>query len=109
MDGYNKELNLAIQYVSADDYYKFRSDDGCSSSVQGFDTKRAAELIRKELNANGKTNSVVFYDPMPSVSFEDNEDWVKSQKEAEKEASKQLLAQVTDFIKWIKKENFIPK
>lgn len=109
MDGYNKELNLAIQYVSADDYYKFRSDDGCWSSVQGFDTKRAAEIIRKELNANGKTNTVVFYDPMPSVNFEDNEGWEKSQKEAKKKASKQLLAQVTDFIKWIKKENFIPK
>lgn len=109
MDGYNKELNLAIQYVSADDYYKFRSDDDCMSSVQSYDTKMAAEIIRQEMYINGKTNTVVFYDPITSIDFNRNDNWEESQKLAEDEAKKLLLAQVADFIKWIKKENFIKK
>lgn len=107
MDGYNKELNLAIQFVSRDDYFKFRSDDGCWSSVQGYDTKKAAEIIREELISNGKTNTVVFYDPITSIDFESNNNWDKSQKEAKDDAEKLLLAQVKDFIKWIRKENII--
>lgn len=107
MDGYNKELNLAIQFVSRNDYFKFRSDDGCWSSVQGYNTKKAAEIIREELIANGKTNTAVFYDPITSIDFERNKNWKKNQKEAKEEAAKLLLAQVDDFIKWIKNENII--
>lgn len=107
MDGYNKELNFAIQFVSGDDYFKFRSDDGCWSSVQGYDTKKAAEIIREKLITNGKTNTVVFYDPITSIDFESNKNWEKSQEEAKEEAKKLLLAQVEDFIKWIKKEKII--
>ncbi len=107
MDGYNKKLNLAIQFVSGDDYSKFRSDDGCWSSVQGYNTKKAAEIIREELILNGKTNTAVFYDPITSIDFKSYKNWKKSQKEAKEEAAKLLLAQVEDFIKWIKKENII--
>lgn len=107
MDGYNKELNLAIQFVSGDDYFKFRSDDGCWSSVQGYDTKKAAEIIREELITNGKSNTVVFYDPMPSIDFESNKNWKRTQKEAKENAEQLLLAQVEDFIKWFRKENII--
>jgi hypothetical protein len=107
MDGFNKELNLAIQFVSADDYYKFRSDDGCFSSVQGYDTKQAAEIIREELNSNGKTNAVIFYDPITRIDFNEDENWDKMEKAAKEEAEKMLLAQVADFIEWFKKENFI--
>lgn len=109
MDGYNKELNLAIQFVSRDDFSKFRSDDGCWSSVQSFNTKKAAEIIREELIANGKTNTVVFYDPITNIDFKSNNNWKKSQTDAKEEAQNLLLAQVEDFINWLKKENFILK
>jgi len=62
MDGYNKDLNLAIQFVSREDFNKFTSDDGCWSSVSNYNTKKAAEIIREKLIADGKTNAVVFYD-----------------------------------------------
>lgn len=107
MDGYNKELNLAIQFVSGDDYFKFRSDDGCMSSIQGYDTKKAAEIIRKELIANGKTNTVVFYDPITTIDFERDDNWKICQEVAKEEAKKLLLAQVEDFIEWIKNEKII--
>jgi hypothetical protein len=107
MDGYNKELNLAIQFVSRVDYFKFSSDDGCFSSVQEYDTKKAAEIIRGELITNGKTNAVVFYDPITAIDFDSNKNWKENQKEAKEEAEKLLLAQVEDFIKWIRKENSV--
>ena len=109
MDGYNKELNLAIQFVSANDYFKFRSDDGCWSSVQGYNTKKAAEIIRDELIANNETNVVVFYDPITRIDFKRNKSWEKSEKEARAEAEKLLLNQVNDFIKWLKQEKIIEK
>jgi len=105
MDGYNKDLNFAIQFVSTNDYRKFRSDDGCWSSVQGYNTKKAAEIIREKLIADGKSNAVVFYDPIASIDFERNKDWRKSEKEANEEAKKLLLKQVDDFIKWLKTNN----
>jgi len=105
MDGYNKDLNLAIQFVSKDDYRKFRSDDGCWSSVRGYDTKKAAEIIREKLIADGKTNAVVFYDPIARINFEKNENWRKSEREAKEESKKLLLKQVDDFINWLKSNN----
>lgn len=107
MDGYNKELNLAVQFVSLNDFFKFRSDDGCWSSVQGYNTKKAAEIIRNELIESGKTNAAVFYDPIPSAKFKRHEGWEIVEKEAKEEAKALLLAQVEDFIKWIKQENII--
>jgi hypothetical protein len=109
MDGYNSELNLVIQYVSSDDFSKFRSDDGCFSSVMGFDTKEAAEIIREKLIAEGKNNAAVFYDPLAHIDLGRNNNWRKSEKEAKAEAEKLLLKQVEDFIKWLRQEKIIEK
>jgi hypothetical protein len=103
MDAYNANYNIGVQFVSEDDYFKFRSNDLCWSSVQGYDTKKAAEIIREELKENKIMNAVVFYDPLPSVSEENNYDW----DAANYEAKNLLLAQVKDFIKWLKDENII--
>jgi hypothetical protein len=105
MDGYNKNLNFAIQFVSRDDFSKFSSDDGCWSSVSDYDTKKAAEIIREKLITDGKTNAVVFYDPITRIDFEINKSWEKSRKEANEEAKMLLLKQVDDFIKWLKTNN----
>lgn len=110
MDGYDPTLNLAIEFVSVDDYFKFAEKDnlwGCS--VIEFGTKKAAEIIREELVKNGKSNTVVFYDPITSIDFDKHDDWRKSELEAKEEATKLLLAQVEDFIKWIKKEKILRK
>ena len=109
MDGYNKELNFAIQFVSEDDFEKFESNDGCSSSVQAYDTKKAAEIIRERLITSGKTNAVVFYDPISSIDFSDAtvENWIEKKKETKVEARKLLINQVEDFIKWLVQEKII--
>ena len=107
MDAYNAEYNLSIQFVSVKDYLKFHSDDGYASSVQGYDTKDAATLIREELNANGKNNAVVFYDPLVNIDFGKYDDWEKDEKKAKEEATELLLAQVHDFIEWLKMESII--
>ena len=104
MDAYNAEYNLAIQFVSTKDFFKFRSDNECWSSVQGFDTKKAATFIREELNANGNSNAVVFYDPITRIVHDENKNWDASKKQAKNEAKELLLAQVNDFIEWFKKE-----
>ncbi|NWJ50660.1 MAG: hypothetical protein HXX14_07340 [Bacteroidetes bacterium] len=110
MDGYNAEHNLAIEFVSIADFEKFKDEnDRCMSSVQGYDTKKAAELIREELRLHSKTNAAVFYDPLPLVKYKENIRWDKNEKETQKEAREQLLAQVKDFIDWIKKEGIIKK
>ena len=107
MDGYNKQYNLAIEYVSVDDFEKFKNDDVCMSTVEGFNTKGAAELIMNELMTQGITNAVVFYDPMPRVSFMSHEMYRDTEKRVNKLAREQLLEQVKDFIVWIKKEGII--
>ena len=105
MDGYNKDLNLAIQFVSREDFSKFTSFDGCVSSVSRYNTKQAAEIIREKLITDGKTNAVIFYDPISRIDFEKSDDWRKSEREATEKSKKLLLKQVDDFIKWLKKNN----
>jgi len=107
MDGYNKELNFAVQFVSKDDFLKFKSDDGCMSTVQGYDIKKAAEIIMEELIENGKTNTVVFYDPISGIEFKRNEDWKIRQEVAKEKSAVLLLAQVEDFINWMKNFSYL--
>ena len=101
MDAYNVNSKWAIQFISTSDFYKFSTEDGCWSSVTDFDTKKAAEIINQELKKQKKTNAVVFYDPIAQVNFDDWENY----ENAEKEAKDLLLAQVDDFIKWLKTNN----
>ena len=124
MDGYNKDLNLAIQFVSKEDFRKF--DTVCDSSyydekgneigieygssVYEYKTKKAAEIIREKLVAEGKTNAVVFYDPIVYDDWIINKkDFGKPKKDAKEESKALLLKQVEDFIKWLRQENIITK
>ncbi|NLL28390.1 MAG: hypothetical protein GX259_06310 [Bacteroidales bacterium] len=116
MDGYNKELNLAVQYVSVGDFSKFKSNEFCFSSGRTINTKDAADIIREELIKDGKTNAVVFYDPIASINFEGDwetyykgSNWEKYREKAVEESKKLLLAQVEDFLKWLKKEKILKK
>jgi len=106
-DGYNQENNLIIHYVSTWDFDKFRSEDDCRSSVQDYDTQKAAGLIRENLVKEGKNNAVVFYDPLIS---ERRRTRVGEPEETTKVTSRDmLLAQVQDFIVWMKNEGLLNK
>jgi len=122
MDGYNKELNLAIQFVSKKDFDKLEPNCDSTyydkkgreikaiyiSSVQEYDTKKAAEIVREALVTDGKTNAVVFYDPITYINYDyEDKSWEESKKEAKNKAKKLLLKQVEDFIKWLRQENLI--
>jgi adenylate kinase family enzyme len=115
MDGYNKQYNFAVQYVSTEDFKKFTSTyktevrELCGSSVNSFMTKKAADIIRDVLISKSNTNAVIFYDPIPYVEFEKREDKINSEFKAKDEAKKMLLSQVEDFIKWIKAEGILNK
>jgi len=109
MDGYNKDWNLAIQFVSIEDFGKFTSyvDDSiwCWSSISSYHTKKAAEIIREKLILDGKTKAGVFYDPITRVERGDWEKYDERRELAKKEAKDLLLAQVNDFINWLKSNN----
>jgi len=107
MDAYNPKSKWAIQFITTDDYDKFKNDD-CWSTVSDYDTKEAAEIINQELKKQKQTNAVVFYDPITQINLNDSDDWKnyrENVKLAEKEARDLLLAQVNDFINWLKTNN----
>lgn len=122
MDAYNSKSKWAIQFVSSNDYDKFKNDE-CMSSVSNYNSKGAAEIINQELQKQNKTNAVVFYDPMRKVKQKEkkepkdwekylaNEEYLANKKKnriettSKDEAKELLLAQVEDFIKWLKINN----
>jgi hypothetical protein len=108
IDGYNPQYNLAIEYVSYDDFNQFTSPSGGMSTLQGIHIKQAAELIRNELIAHGKMNAGIFYDPLTKNNFDPRPEMhLKKEKNPHSEARELLKAQVKDFIDWIKKEGII--
>lgn len=113
MDAYDSLLNFAIIYVSKEDYKNFVDIENWSRwSVKSYQTKKAAELIRNGFIENGKTNAVVFYEPLRTGNKYTSRELMElelkgeSYELIERNFSKQLLLeQVEDFIKWIKQEN----
>jgi hypothetical protein len=97
MDAYNSNSKWAIQFISTGDHDKFKNE---GSSVVSYDLKQVAEIINQELKKQKKTNAVVFYDPVTRAG--DDQD---KYKQAKADARKLLLAQVDDFIKWLKTNN----
>jgi len=98
MDAYNSKSKWAIQFISTDDHDKFKNDNYWSS-VSSYNTKQAAEIINQELKKHKETNAVVFYDPMAHADDRDKYEVAK------KESRDLLLAQVNDFINWLKTNN----
>ena len=99
-DAYDKKSKWAIQFISADDFSKFITDDGCQSSVMRYKTKLAAEAVRNELLLKKETNAVVFYDPVLK-----NRGSINGLEIAKNEAKEMLIQQVYDFIDWLKTNN----
>jgi hypothetical protein len=101
MEAYNENSNWSIQFIARNDYEKLKNDN-CFSSATSYDLKRAAEVINQELKKQKETNVVVFYDPVAQIK---SNDWTKDKENrvlAHKDEKEMLLAQVEDFIKWLK-------
>ena len=112
-DAFNKKYNLAIEFISYEEVEKFSSQLN-SKKLQDenieeyYPTKKAAEIIQNEILKDNKLNAIIFYDPLTYISRGDLEFSKKYEYKSEKEkVKKQLLNQVEDFIKWIKKEGII--
>lgn len=104
-DVFNKELNMAIEFVSIDDYIMLCDDNIEMSSVSSFRIKDVAEKIQNAFSKNKELNSVVFYDPVGLADEKDfNKDWDEMEELGKDKAIKMLKQQVDDFIEWLKKE-----
>lgn len=129
MDAYSSDLNLAYEFVSVDDYYKFGGEFS-GSTAQSYDVVMAAENLREKMKKFGKINTVIFYDPLvnrdrelpKNESYDALKYWSygfgdKKNNEphfdyftAKNEESVALLKkQIDDFIEWIKKEGLLSK
>lgn len=133
IDGYCSKLNLAYEYITADDEIKLGGEIS-GSSVSSYDTKKAAENLREKLKEYGKINAVVFYDPFYSTEIygrsEDEENnldsvdeinkienqidgsmveqtWYYDREQISKGSVELLKKQVRDFIFWLKKEGIL--
>ena len=112
MDGYNPEYNLAIQYISACDLHNFRLDDcWCGINIP-VNLIFAAEYLQNEYKKKSKFHTAIFYDPLTGT--DPNHNSTKQEKEDEEARSleisrKKILAQVEDFIEWLKQEGILEK
>ncbi len=110
MDGYCPEFNMVFEYVSNKDLSRFESG-GDASTVHEYSTYRAAKVVQKELQRNGRYNAAVFYDPMIWHSSHENTEGgfyaPENQAKNKKLAIEQLILQVDDFIKWVRDEGLV--
>lgn len=102
MDGIVRDRKFVIEYVSHGDICAFHSSEvGCMDS---FHPKRGAELLQKALTDSGQYNAAVFYEPLPSISY----DQLGAKGiDPDAIARELLLAQVHDFLEWVKREKVL--
>jgi hypothetical protein len=135
LDGFNKKYNLGYEFVSVEDFVDLGGVVS-NSTVQDYDLKSLAEKLRDRLVEHGKMNVGVFYDPAvlafdPEVDalLRKQGDWTPEESERvsaymdkrydmdrddyytamQKRAEEELIAQVKDFIEWVKKEKILEK
>lgn len=111
IDLYSKILNLAVVYVSRDNYLNFAdavcNRDDETSMGESEDYCGLAYKIRYYFTKDSSMNAVVFYDPIPSMRFkkvlsEKNNDMYIEEGTMQAGADS-LRAQVRDYVKWLKK------
>ncbi len=83
----------------------WKMDNGVwGSSVTEYDMISAAQIVRDYLRGQKKVGVVVFYDPMVTADTSIRYRYSPDELEKIKDISKKLLSrQVSDFIKWFKK------
>jgi hypothetical protein len=100
MDGYDKEKNLAFQFISKNDSKRISDDE--SSPFESFNPKKSAISTRNAIAENKSMNAVVFYDPLNEPRSDKN--FFEVLFNLESDVEDLLLDQVNDFIEWYKKE-----
>ncbi len=96
LDGYNKEYNIAFEFIS--------SSDKKDISIYRSEIK----FLKEEFQKNGFNNIGIFYDK-GTQSFEDIDGWDDLDELSKKESKLKLVKQVQDFIQWLKDEGILKK
>jgi hypothetical protein len=105
IDGLSPERNVAVKFVSAQEYFDLGGAHS-GSSVQGYDLKGVATDLTQRLRKQGKRPLYVgvFYDPVSILDMRHGQvpDWQAAQAELREKSKVMLRQQVQDFVSWLR-------
>ena len=114
VDLYDSKLHIAIEYVSADDFYVLggTAGEGIASYGPHNHHSVASNLAKAVSGQNEPIYFGTFYDPVqwwtrPGHEQPDQRDWHYSWEDAESASRELLRRQVEDFIEWLKGQGVI--
>jgi len=98
---YDTRTRLAVKLITSNNY-RLSGGELSRSSVATYDLLALAQKTVERLQASGKVNAVVFYDPLVygGMSPQDQEKGIARARE-------QLRAQVHDFLRWLKARGLV--
>lgn len=114
LDGYDGVKKIGYEFISREDYYSWKVEEGIHSSVEDFDFLSTANLLRDGLEKNnGEASIGVFYNPMVSLSREElriedeDRDWDALAAKVKGMGEDELRKQVKDFLEWLRAQGVI--
>ncbi|HPI20300.1 MAG TPA: hypothetical protein PKY56_08010 [Candidatus Kapabacteria bacterium] len=108
IDAYNKEHNIAVEYVTSADKKSIDLMNTHLSSGYNYFREPDARFIYDELKNQGYKYSGVFYDE-PVYADYTEKNWEESIEKARQEVKSNLIKQVQEFIIWLKNEGILEK
>lgn len=108
IDAYNKEHNIAVEYVTSADKESIDVMSTHLSSGYNYFREPDARFIYDELKNQGYKYSGVFYDE-PVYADYTEKNWDDAIKKAKQEVKSNLIKQVNEFIIWLKNEGILKK
>ncbi len=108
IDAYNKEHNIAVEYVTSADKKLTNVVNTHLSSGYNYFREPDARFIYDELKNQGYKYSGVFYDE-PVYADYTEKNWDESIEKAKQEIKSNLIKQVHEFIIWLKNEGILEK
>jgi hypothetical protein len=108
LDGYDKEKKIGYEFISTEDYGKWKAKSNMQSTVEEFDFLTTAKLLQAGMIENKSEAAVgIFYNPMASSKPGQKLD-IKAIREYTTETAKEdLREQVKDFLQWLKAQGII--
>lgn len=103
LDGYSTECNIGFVFISAADYFRFEGWSGFT--FIHYDLIKIAKGVQNALKRYGKITAAVFYDPVVKINIVEKLESIDEDERPQYSAPGQLIAQVRDFVKWMKKED----
>jgi hypothetical protein len=113
LDGYNKNLKIAFEFISESDYKNLalKSPNGLPYMSGGYYYREAAQAVNDQLNKyRDQVITATFYDPVFNIEdYWSNEEHMYDYDDqtVAAVAKRDLKAQVKDFIQWLKTQNII--